>query len=176
SESRETDPSERRKTGGSMADQKEVIVGSVGPRSVTEGGARASEIFPGVVFDNVPGWGLQSMDRGPGWHKAIRGSKEAYLREVPKLAKERKWDAVSVGGAPIELMNPGLYDDLSARLDIPVATAMVSCSAALKAFGAKRAVLVTGFFEGLDEMLYGYFAHDGIELIWPDAKPFGDYD
>lgn len=158
-----------------MTNSDTVTIGSIGPRSVRDNSTTASEIFPGVITDYVAGWGLQSMDRGPGWHKAIRGSKADYLREIPKLAAERHWDAVSVGGAPIELMNPGLYDDLSARLDVPVATAMVSCSAALRTFGIEKALLITGFFEGIDEMLYGYFCHDGIELVWPDSKPFADY-
>ena len=159
-----------------MIDRPSVKLGSVGPRSVTGGETRSSVLFPGVVIDTVPGFGLNTMNRGAGWHNAIRGTKEAYLREVPKLAAERSWDAVSVGGAPIELMNPGLYTDLVERLSIPVTTAMVSCSAAIKAFSAHRALLMTGFFEGLDEMLYGYYAHEGIELVWPAAKPFTEYD
>ena len=56
------------------------------------------------------------------------------------------------------------------------ATSSVSCSAAIKAFSAHKALLMTGFFEGLDEMLYGYYAHEGIELVWPAAKPFTEYD
>ena len=159
-----------------MANQPNVKLGSVSPRSVMQGETSASDQFPGVVIDTVPGFGLQTMDRGPGWHNAIRGTKNAYLREVPRLAEERGWDAVSIGGAPIELMNPGLYPDLAKRLSVPVATAMVSCSAAIKAFAAERALLMTGFFEGLDEMLYGYYCHEGIELVWPAAKPFIAYD
>jgi hypothetical protein len=159
-----------------VADQQTVKIGAVGPRSVMGRETRSSDIFPGVVIDGVPGFGLNTMDRGVGWHNAIRGSKEAYLREVPKLAAERGWDAVSVGGAPIELMNPGLYSDLAELLSIPVTTAMVSCSAAIKAFSAHKALLMTGFFEGLDEMLYGYYAHEGIELVWPAVKPFKEYD
>ena len=52
-----------------MANQPNVKLGSVSPRSVMQGETRASDQFPGVVIDTVPGFGLQTMDRGPGWHK-----------------------------------------------------------------------------------------------------------
>ena len=158
-----------------------IKIGTVGPRdtraeNVARGQADPARRFPGVYIDNMPGLGVLTQDRGPGWHNALRGIKHVYLREVPKLAKERNWDAVAVGGAPVELMNPGLHAELQELLSIPATTAMMSCLAAMKAFGAKRALLMTGFFEGLDEMLYGYYVRDGIELVWPKTKPFTDYD
>jgi hypothetical protein len=167
-----------------MTTSKTLKIGSLGPRELSEEERRrasetppaALEGFDNVVIDSVPGIYLRTQDRGPGWHNHLRNARETYLREVPRLAAERGWDGVIASGAPVELLNPGLHTELQALLDVPLTTAMVSCAAALKAFGARRALLITGFFEGLDEMLYGYYAHEGIELVLPASKPFTDYD
>lgn len=161
---------------------KKLSIGAISPRDTrAEKESRGEESqrierFPGVVIDIVPGLQVLASDRGPGWHHALKGAKQAYLDHVPRLVEEHGWDGVTVPGAPVELMNPGLHRQLQAMLDVPVTTAMVSCAAALRAFGAERALLITGFFEGLDEMLYGYYVRDGVELVWPTVKPFVDYD
>jgi hypothetical protein len=168
-----------------VTNQGTVKIGSVGPRDTSPDAARRAaegtagpraERFPGVEIDSVAGLDILTQDRGPGWHNGLRGAKEKYLDVVPRMAKERGWEGVTIGGAPVELMNPGIYQELKKRLSVPVTTAMLSCAAAMHAFGAQKALLMTGFFEGLDEMLYGYYCHEGIELVWPSKKPFADYD
>ena len=152
-----------------------ITIGTVGPRPGGTGPGSHADLFPGVVIDDI-GIDVLGMDRGVGWHLGLRGKKAVYLREVPKLAAERGWDAIAVIGAPVELMNPGLYRDLQAVVDVPVVTAMVSCAAALKAFSVGRALLMTGFFEELDHLLTGYFVHEGIELVRQESKPYATYD
>ena len=158
-----------------MSTATTITIGTVGPRTVGTGPGQHADLFPDVAIDGL-GLGVLGMDRGVGWHLGLRDKKSVYLREVPRLAIERSWDAVAVIGAPVELMNPGLYRDLAAVLEVPVVTAMVACAAALKAFSAQRPLLMTGFFEELDHLLAGYFVHEGIELMRQQSKPYATYD
>ena len=158
-----------------MVTRSTLRIGTVGPRTVGTGPGQHADLFPGVDIDDL-GLGVLGLDRGVGWHLDLRGKKAVYLREVPKLSRERGWDAIAVIGAPVELMNPGLYSDLLTVVDVPVVTAMVACAAALHAFSSKRPLLMTGFFEELDHLLTGYFVHEGIELVCQKSKPYATYD
>ena len=158
-----------------MATESTLRIGTVGPRTSGTGPGQHADLFPGVDIDDL-GIAVLGMDRGVGWHLGLRNKKSVYLQEVPKLSRDRGWDAIAVIGAPVELMNPGLYDELLTVVDVPLVTAMVACAAALHAFSAKRPLLMTGFFEELDYLLMGYFVHEGIELVRQESKPYTTYD
>jgi maleate cis-trans isomerase len=100
------------------------------------------------------------------------GKKEEYLRRAPELVKERGWQAVTVMGAPVELLNPGLLKDLQAILTVPVTTAASASSTALRAMGARRALVMTPWDDSVNSLLGSYLADTGVEAVFPSSMPF----
>jgi maleate isomerase len=118
---------------------------------------------------------IAADDREVGSLYDLRGAKEIYLTRAPQIAKERQWQGLAIGGAPVEVLNPGLLEELQSRVGIPVTTAMNSCMAAIKALSARRVLLMTPFDEGLDKLVAGHLAKFGIEAVFPQSKPFRDF-
>lgn len=79
------------------------------------------------------------------------------------VSKGKNWDAFIMAGAPTQLMNPTVLRELKAALNMPVCTAMQSCSAALKALGAKKLLMMTPFDDLMNDMLGEYMKRGGFE-------------
>lgn len=95
-------------------------------------------------------------------------NKTQYIVEcVAEVAARHRWQGLIVSGAPVELMNPGLLRELQNAIEIPVTTAMGACVQALRAFSAKRVLLMTPFDEGMNKMIRSYLAAHGLEAISP---------
>lgn len=100
----------------------------------------------------------------------IEGKKDLIVRKIRDLVKEYKWDGIMVTAAPPEVLNPGLFDDLKASLSVPFTTALNACVAALRAFSAKRVLLLTPFDERLNEMICEHLDRAGVGALAP--RPF----
>jgi maleate cis-trans isomerase len=100
------------------------------------------------------------------------GKKEEYLRRAPELVKEHGWQAVTIMGAPVELLNPGLLKDLQALLTVPVTTAANASATALRAVGARRALVMTPWDDSVNSLLGSYLADAGVEAVFPSSMPF----
>jgi len=72
----------------------------------------------------------------------LKGKTGAVIGRVKELVKTKGWQGIFVGGAPLELMNPGLAEELHGAIRVPVATALESCVTALKAFSVKQVLCV----------------------------------
>src|SRR5688572_28931734 len=72
-----------------------------------------------------------------------RGKVDALIGHVRELVAEHGWHGVIISGALKEALNPGMWDRVSAELRIPISLALRSSAAALKAFSAKRVLLMT---------------------------------
>ena len=72
-----------------------------------------------------------------------------------------------ISGAPKEALNPGMWEQVSAALNIPIALALRSSVAALKAFAAKRILLMTPVDDQLKKMYDDYLAEFGIQSFHP---------
>ena len=96
-----------------------------------------------------------------------RGKVEPLIGQVRRLITERRWDGVIISGAPKEALNPGMWEQVSAALDIPIALALRSSVAALKAFAAKRILLMTPVDDQLKKMYDDYLAEFGIQSFHP---------
>ena len=72
-----------------------------------------------------------------------------------------------VGGAPFELMNPGLAAKLNDALAVPVTTALGSCIAALRALSARRVLLMTPFDDSMNGRIRAFLAARSIEAVSP---------
>jgi len=96
-----------------------------------------------------------------------RGKVDALIGQVRELIAERGWDGVIISGAPKEALNPGMWERVSGELKIPVSLALRSSVAALKAFTAKRILLMTPVDDQLKKMYRDYIAGFGIESFFP---------
>jgi hypothetical protein len=96
-----------------------------------------------------------------------KGKVGALIGEATQLAEQRGWHGVIISGAPKEALNPGMWDEVAAVLKIPFSLALRSSVAALKAFSAKRILLMTPVDDQLKKLYYDYLAAFGIESFYP---------
>ena len=95
--------------------------------------------------------------------EALQNRKDEILQKSQELAQKRKWHGLILSGAPTEVYNPGLMAGLRSSLKVPVTTAMNASVAALRAFGAKRVLLLTPFDEPLNKLIRDHLANEGVE-------------
>ena len=148
-----------------MAGTLRARIGFISPRSSGSphlSGFRAL-VPQDVQLDLV---GLE-LARGSLWD--LKGTKQHVVARAAELARQHQWQGMVLSGAPLELLNPGILQEVRAAVDIPVATAMVACVAALKAFSARRVLLMTPFDESMNQLLKEHLATSGIEAVSPPS-------
>lgn len=96
-----------------------------------------------------------------------RGKVDALIGQVQELVAKRGWHGVIISGAPKEALNPGMWERVSAELEVPVSLALRSSVAALTAFAAKRILLMTPVDDNLKKLYRDYVARFGIESFYP---------
>jgi maleate cis-trans isomerase len=96
-----------------------------------------------------------------------RGKVDALIDQVRGLVVERNWQGVIISGAPKEALNPGMWERVSMALNVPVSLALRSSVAALKAFSARRILLMTPVDDQLKKMYQDYIAAFDIESCFP---------
>ena len=99
----------------------------------------------------------------------IIGKKQEVVRRIVELAAEKKWHAAILIGAPTEVMNPGLFGELKAALQIPVTTALTASVHALRRYGAQRLLLLTPFENRLNGMIEEYLTEAGFSVRAPKS-------
>ncbi|HWH80100.1 MAG TPA: hypothetical protein VNT76_22125, partial [Candidatus Binatus sp.] len=98
---------------------------------------------------------------------------DAKGRVAPLITQSRLlidangWSGLIISGAPKEALNPGMWEEVSAALNVPVALALRSSVAALKALGVKRILLMTPVDDQLKKMYRDYLSGFGIESYYP---------
>ncbi len=97
----------------------------------------------------------------------VGGKLDLIVERAGQLSKEYGWDGLIFPGAPREVLNPELFPRLSLALNIPVATALRSSAAALRALSAKRALLLTPFDEMLNGLIKQFLENLGIATVSP---------
>ena len=102
----------------------------------------------------------------------IADKKETIVRRVQEFVKNKHWDAVILTAAPTEVLNLGLFDDLTATLSVPFTTALHACIAALIIYSAKRVLLLTPFDERLNELICRHLEGKGVAAVAP--HPFAE--
>lgn len=102
----------------------------------------------------------------------IADKKEIIITRIQELVAARQWNGVIVTGAPTEVLNPGLFQDLQSALSVPFTTALHACVAALRVYGAQRVLLLTPFDEPLNEFVCRYLKNAGVAAVAP--HPFAD--
>ncbi len=96
-----------------------------------------------------------------------RGKVDALITQTSALIEERAWQGVIISGAPKEALNPGMWEQVSAALKVPISLALRSSVAALKAFSARRILLMTPVDDQLKKLYQDYLAGFGLESVFP---------
>ncbi|HET9915923.1 MAG TPA: hypothetical protein VFQ89_02370 [Candidatus Binatia bacterium] len=96
-----------------------------------------------------------------------QGKVEALIEQSRQLIAANGWNGLIISGAPKEALNPGMWEQVSKALNLPVALALRSSLAALKSLGARKILLMTPVDDRLKKMYYDYLAGFGIESFYP---------
>ncbi len=96
-----------------------------------------------------------------------QGKVDALIEQSRQLIEANGWRGLIISGAPKEALNPGMWEQVSKALSIPVTLALRSSVAALKAFSARKILLMTPVDDRLKKMYYDYLAGFGIESFYP---------
>src|SRR5438309_6676689 len=126
-------------------------------------------LIPDDVEFDFQGLGL---DRGSLYVAEARG--QATIRAA-QAVEQRGCLGIVVSGAPAEVLNPDLQERLQAAVKVPVATAMTSCVAALKSFGARRVLLMTPFDADTNQKIRAHLATHSVLGVSPETA-FGAID
>jgi hypothetical protein len=97
----------------------------------------------------------------------IADKKEIIIRRVQEFVKNHNWDGVILTAAPTEVLNPGLFDDLKAKLSVPFTTALHACVTALNVYSVKRVLLLTPFDERMNELICRHLDSRGVSAVAP---------
>lgn len=96
-----------------------------------------------------------------------RGKVDALISQARARLAEEGWQGLIISGAPKEALNPGMWERVSAELAVPVALALRSSVAALKALSIRRVLLMTPVDDDLKKLYRDYLAGFGIESFYP---------
>src|ERR1044071_3169066 len=95
-----------------------------------------------------------------------RGKIAPLIAQAKELIRENGWDGIIISGAPKEALNPGMWQRVVVGIKKPVALALRSSVAALKAFGSKRILLMTPVDDELKKMYRDYLAEFDIDSVY----------
>lgn len=96
-----------------------------------------------------------------------RGKVDALIDQSRQLIAANGWHGLIISGAPKEALNPGMWEQVSKELNLPVALALRSSMAALKAFSARKILLMTPVDDHLKNIYHDYLAGFGIDSFYP---------
>jgi maleate cis-trans isomerase len=96
-----------------------------------------------------------------------KGKVAPLIEQSKQLIEANHWNGLIISGAPKEALNPGMWEQVSAALQVPVVLALRSSVAALKAFSVKRILLMTPVDDQLKKIYHDYLAAFAIESFYP---------
>ena len=109
-----------------MAQTVKAKIGFVSPST---GASPHIESFKAVVPEGVQ-MDIDALDFVRTSFNDFKGKKAAVVEKVKGLVQANGWQGVFVGGAPLEVMNPGLADALHEGISVPSTTARITWTAA----------------------------------------------
>jgi maleate cis-trans isomerase len=96
-----------------------------------------------------------------------QGKVDALIEQSRQLIAANGWHGLIISGGPKEALNPGMWEQVSSALTVPVSLALRSSVAALKTFSARKILLMTPVDDRLKKMYYDYLIGFGIESYYP---------
>jgi len=96
-----------------------------------------------------------------------RGKLVSLIQQAQELIRQYGWNGLILSGAPKEALNPGMWQRVCQEISVPVALALRSSVAALKAFGAKKILLMSPVDDELKKLYRDYLAEFDIDSVYP---------
>jgi maleate cis-trans isomerase len=96
-----------------------------------------------------------------------QGKVDALIVQSRQLIEANGWHGLIISGAPKEALNAGMWEQVSTALNVPVTLALRSSVAALKAFSARKILLMTPVDDRLKKLYHDYLAGFDIESCYP---------
>ena len=146
-----------------MADSTRTKIGFLGSSAAS---SPHHTSFKKFIPDNVDFTFVQELGANSSLYNA-KGKVDALIDQSQQLIAAHGWNGLIISGAPKEALNPGMWERVSAELKVPVSLALRSSVAALKAFAAKRILLMTPVDDELKKLYRDYLAGFGIASFYP---------
>jgi maleate cis-trans isomerase len=100
---------------------------------------------------------------GDSYHD-LAGKEDVIINRARELVKNHRVEGLMLTGGFVTLFNPGIEVKVAEAIDLPVVSAISSAVAALRAFGAKTALLMTPFDQASNETIKTHVDKLGLTL------------
>jgi maleate cis-trans isomerase len=97
-------------------------------------------------------------------YQDLAGKDDVIIDRARELVKKHKVEGLMLTGGFVTLFNPGIETKVADAIDLPVVSAISSAIAALTAFKAKSALLMTPFDRGSNENIKAHVDRLGFTL------------
>jgi maleate isomerase len=97
-------------------------------------------------------------------YQDLAGKEEVIVGRAAEFVKKHKVEGLMLTGGFITLFNPGIEEKVAKAIGLPLVTAISSAVAALAAFEAKSALLMTPFDRASDDNIKAYVDSLGFTL------------
>jgi maleate isomerase len=143
-------------------------IGLLSPEGTNSGHFRNLEkLLPAEIQLSMEGLQLARTSR-----YELADKTDTIVARARQCVEKLSLQGLIVTGAPVAILNPGLEAQVSQAVGIPVATAVSSCIAALKAMGAKKLLVMTPFDVPMNDKLITELEGAGLKVV--SCPPFKD--
>lgn len=151
-----------------MNTPNKVHIGLLSPEGTNSGHFRNLEkLLPSEIQFSMDGLELARSSR-----YELADKSDVIVARAREFAQKLSLQGLIVTGAPVAILNPGIETQVSQAVGIPVVTAVSSAIAALKAFGAKKLLVMTPFDVPMNEKLSSELERAGLNVL--ACPPFKD--
>ncbi|HWP57924.1 MAG TPA: hypothetical protein VNL14_08565 [Candidatus Acidoferrales bacterium] len=95
----------------------------------------------------------------------LAGRTDLILQRATEIVRDHGVQGLIVTGAPTMILNPGLEHKLAQAVAVPVTTAVRATTAALRAMGAAKLILMTPFDDAMNSMLEERLERGGFAVL-----------
>ena len=143
-----------------MESTRAVCIGILSPATPNRPHFKSLEgILPSGVTIAHEGLGLLGES-----YRDLAGKQDVIIDRALQLVSKHKVEGLMLTGGFVTLFNPGIEAKVAEAIGLPVASAVSSAVAALTAFGAKSALLMTPFDRASNESIKTHVDHLGFTL------------
>ena len=143
-----------------MESTRAVCIGILSPATANRPHFKSLDgILPAGVSIAHEGLGLLGES-----YRDLAGKQDVIIGRALQLVRKHKVEGLMLTGGFVTLFNPGIESKVAEAIGLPVASAVSSAVAALTAFGAKSALLMTPFDRASNESIKTHVDNLGFTL------------
>ena len=143
-----------------MESTRAVCIGILSPATPNRPHFKSLEgILPAGVSITHEGLGLLGES-----YRDLAGKQDVIIGRALQLVSKHQVEGLMLTGGFVTLFNPGVEAKVAEAIGLPVASAVSSAVAALTAFGAKSALLMTPFDRASNESIKTHVDNLGVAL------------